>query len=101
MTAFPDAFAGPHRMIAEEERDRLLLDAPVGAAVMIGADLVYRLVNAIYADVSGRQAQDMVGKPFAAVFRELVCAPVHARFLALLRHELRNPLAPVVSVGSR
>lgn len=45
----------------EAERDRLLLDAPVGAAVMVGDELVYHLVNSIDAMVSGRPA-DAIGR---------------------------------------
>jgi len=69
----------------EAERDRLLLDAPVGAAVMIGEELVYHLVNPIYAMVSGRPASAMVGRPFVDVFPELQGAPVHERFKAVYR----------------
>jgi PAS domain S-box-containing protein len=73
------------RRIVEAERDRLLLDAPVGAAVMIGKDLVYHLVNAMYAMVSGRPAGEMVGKPFLDVFPELDGSPVHENFKAVYR----------------
>jgi PAS domain S-box-containing protein len=73
------------RRIVEAERDRLLLDAPVGAAVMIGEDLVYHLVNSMYAMVSGRPADEMVGKPFVAVFPELGGSPVHEQFKAVYR----------------
>jgi PAS domain S-box-containing protein len=73
------------RLAVEAERDRLLLDAPVGAAVMIGADLVYHLVNAIYAMVSGRTADSMVGRPFTDVFPELDGAPVHEKFKEVYR----------------
>jgi signal transduction histidine kinase/CheY-like chemotaxis protein len=71
------------RRTMEAERDRLLLDAPVGAAVMLGDDLVYHLVNSIYADVSGRPAAAMVGKPFVEVFPELNGSPVHEQFKAV------------------
>lgn len=73
------------RTILREERDRLLLDAPVGAAVMIGDQLTYQLVNPIYAMVSGRPAQWMVGKAFLDVFPELEDSPVHRSFLAVYR----------------
>jgi len=73
------------RRIVEAERDRLLLDAPVGAAVMVGDDLVYRLVNPIYAMVSGRPASAMVGKAFVEVFPELQGSPVHEKFMAVYR----------------
>lgn len=68
------------RRVVEAERDRLLLDAPVGAAVMVGPELVYHLVNPIYAMVSGRPASAMVGKPFVEVYPELDGSPVHVKF---------------------
>jgi PAS domain S-box-containing protein len=73
------------RTILREERDRLLLDAPVGAAVMIGESLTYQLVNPVYAMVSGRPAHWMVGKAFLDVFPELRDSPVHRSFLAVYR----------------
>jgi signal transduction histidine kinase/CheY-like chemotaxis protein len=73
------------RLVVEAERDRLLLDAPVGAAVMIGEDLVYHLVNAIYSTVSGRPVESMVGRPFVEVFPELNGSPVHEQFKAVYR----------------
>ncbi|WP_175424725.1 hybrid sensor histidine kinase/response regulator [Pseudoduganella umbonata] len=73
------------RRIVEAERDRLLLDAPVGAAVMIGEELVYHLVNSMYAMVSGRPAEHMIGKPFVRVFPELDGSPVHEQFKAVYR----------------
>ena len=77
--------AETRRRIVEAERDRLLLDAPVGAAVMVGDDLVYHLVNPIYAMVSGRPADAMVGKPFVAVYPELEGSPVHEKFKEVYR----------------
>ena len=73
------------RLVVEAERDRLLLDAPVGAAVMIGPDLVYHLVNSVYARVSGRPAGSMVHRAFVDVFPELRGAPVHEKFLDVYR----------------
>jgi len=73
------------RRVTEAERDRLLLDAPVGAAVMVGPELVYHLVNPIYAMVSGRPAEAMVGKPFVEVYPELDGSPVHASFQNVYR----------------
>lgn len=73
------------RRLTEEERDRLLLDAPVGAAVMVGDALVYHLVNPIYAMVSGRPADTMVGKPFVDVYPELDGSPVHEKFKQVYR----------------
>jgi PAS domain S-box-containing protein len=73
------------RRLMEAERDRLLLDAPVGAAVMVGDALVYHLVNPIYAMVSGRPADTMVGKPFVDVYPELDGSPVHETFKQVYR----------------
>lgn len=73
------------RRIVEAERDRLLLDAPVGAAVMIGENLVYQLVNSVYAAVSGRLADEMVNKPFVEVYPELQGSPVHEKFKEVYR----------------
>jgi PAS domain S-box-containing protein len=73
------------RRMTEAERDRLLLDAPVGAAVMLGEDLVYHLVNAVYAAVSGRPAEEMVNKPFVEVYPELKGSPVHEKFKEVYR----------------
>jgi PAS domain S-box-containing protein len=69
----------------ESERDRLLLDAPVGAAVMVGERLVYQLVNSIYAAVSGRPADEMMNKPFVEVYPELEGSPVHEKFKEVYR----------------
>jgi PAS domain S-box-containing protein len=71
--------------MTEAERDRLLLDAPVGAAVMVGENLVYHLVNSIYAMVSGRPADEMVNKPFVEVYPELLGSPVHEKFKEVYR----------------
>jgi PAS domain S-box-containing protein len=73
------------RRMIEAERDRLLLDAPVGAAVMVGENLVYHLVNSIYAAVSGRPADEMVNKPFVEVYPELLGSPVHEKFKEVYR----------------
>lgn len=73
------------RRLVEGERDRLLLDAPVGAAVMLGPDLVYHLVNAVYAAVSGRPAEEMVNRPFVEVYPELDGSPVHEKFKEVYR----------------
>jgi signal transduction histidine kinase/ActR/RegA family two-component response regulator len=73
------------RRTMEAERDRLLLDAPVGAAVMLGENLVYHLVNSVYAAVSGRPADEMVHKPFVEVYPELLGSPVHEKFKEVYR----------------
>ncbi|MCC6070029.1 ATP-binding protein [Massilia sp. GCM10020059] len=69
--------------IATAERNRLLLDAPVGAAVMTGEDLTYTVVNSLYATITGRAVDSIVGKPFTEVFPELVDSTVHNTFLAV------------------
>jgi PAS domain S-box-containing protein len=74
------------RSLVEAERDRLLLDAPVGAAVMMGPDLIYRLVNEVYAAVSGRPAEEMVNRPFVEVYPELDGSPVHEKFKEVYRN---------------
>lgn len=71
------------RRLVEAERDRLLLDAPVGAAVMLGENLTYHLVNSVYAAVSGRPADEMVNRPFVEVYPELEGSPVHEKFKAV------------------
>lgn len=73
------------RRLVEAERDRLLLDAPVGAAVMLGPDLIYHLVNSVYAAVSGRPAEEMVNRPFIEVYPELKGSPVHEKFKEVYR----------------
>ncbi|MFC5549115.1 hybrid sensor histidine kinase/response regulator [Massilia aerilata] len=73
------------RRMTEAERDRLLLDAPVGAAVMLGETLVYHLVNSVYAAVSGRPAEEMVNKSFVEVYPELLGSPVHEKFQEVYR----------------
>lgn len=73
------------RRKTEAERDRLLLDAPVGAAVMHGENLVYHLVNSVYAAVSGRPSHQMVNKPFVEVYPELLGSPVHEKFKEVYR----------------
>ena len=69
--------------IATAERNRLLLDAPVGAAVLTGEDLTYTVVNSLYATITGRPVDSIVGKPFTEVFPELVDSTVHNTFLAV------------------
>ncbi|WP_426173979.1 response regulator [Massilia sp. TWR1-2-2] len=72
------------RRMVEAERDRLL-DAPVGAAVMLGQNLDCHLVNSVYAAVSGRPAEQMVNKPFVEVYPELLSSPVHEKFKEVYR----------------
>ncbi len=55
--------------IARADRDRLLSDAPVGAALLVGEDLVYHLANPIYCNIVGRS--NITGKAYLEVFPEL------------------------------
>lgn len=71
------------RRIAAADRDRLLMDAPVGTAVLIGEDLVFELANQVYSDIVGRE--HVVGKRFAEVFPELVGTPVYDIFRRVYR----------------
>lgn len=66
------------REIAAADRDRLLMDAPVGAGVLVGEDLVFQLANRIYCEIVGRD--DLVGKSFAELFPELVGSEAHQIF---------------------
>ncbi|HEU4852874.1 MAG TPA: ATP-binding protein [Telluria sp.] len=66
--------------LANDQRDRLLLDAPVGTAVLVGDDLRYELANAMYCQITGRTEEHFIGKPFAQVFPELVGSDVHQVF---------------------
>ena len=55
--------------IARADRDRLLTDAPVGTALLVGEDLVYHLANQIYCDIVDRA--EIAGRAFLDVFPEL------------------------------
>ncbi|MFZ6875987.1 ATP-binding protein [Undibacterium sp. Di27W] len=68
------------RDFAAAERDRLLSDAPVGAAILLGEDLVFQLANPIYCHIIGRQEEQVVGHAFDEVFPELLDSPVRAKF---------------------
>jgi PAS domain S-box-containing protein len=64
--------------IAAADRDRLLMDAPVGAGVLIGNDLVFQVANRAYCEIVGRD--DLIGKSFAEVFPELADSDTHNIF---------------------
>ncbi|MFZ6776305.1 ATP-binding protein [Undibacterium sp. Ji83W] len=68
------------RDFAAAERDRLLLDAPVGTAIMLGEDLVYQLANPIYCKMIGRLESQVLGRSFDEVFPELLDSAVRATF---------------------
>lgn len=52
---------------------------------MHGENLVYHLVNSVYAAVSGRPSHQMVNKPFVEVYPELLGSPVHEKFMEVYR----------------
>jgi PAS domain S-box-containing protein len=69
---------------ALKQRDSLIMQAPVGAALLLGAELRIELANAAYCEMVGRR--DVVGKPFAELFPESGGAPPDA----VLRNVLRS-----------
>ncbi|MES2039516.1 MAG: ATP-binding protein [Pseudomonadota bacterium] len=73
------------RDFAAAERDRLLFDAPVGTAIMLGEDLVYQLANPIYCKMIGRLESQVLGRSFDEVFPELLDSPVRATFRQVFR----------------
>ena len=58
------------RALAENERNNLLLQAPIATAIVTGPDHVFRLTNEAYLRMVGRR--DLVGKRFVAVFPEVI-----------------------------
>jgi PAS domain S-box-containing protein len=51
---------------AEHERDSLLMQAPVAAALMVGSNHVIRFANPLFCEIAGRT--DIVGRSHAEVF---------------------------------
>ena len=51
---------------ADHERNNLLLQAPVGTALLSGREHVFRLANRLFCQMVGRD--DLVGKPYREVF---------------------------------
>ena len=56
------------RQIVEQERDSLLMQAPVGTALMLGPGHVIRLANARFCSIFGRS--DIVDKAYADAFEK-------------------------------
>tara|TARA_R100000306_G_scaffold62604_1_gene75747 strand:- start:108993 stop:111311 length:2319 start_codon:yes stop_codon:yes gene_type:complete len=77
-TVLLEAEAEQARALAVADRDQLLMNAPVGTAVLIGEDLVYELANPLYLEMIDRD--DIVGKSFDEVFPELIDQPIRATF---------------------
>ena len=64
-----DATERRERDIALAQRDRMLLNAPVAAALLTGPDFIFRLANRSYCELVGRSGLE--GKAFLQVFPEL------------------------------
>jgi PAS domain S-box-containing protein len=64
-----DATERHERDAALAERDRMLLGAPVAAALLVGPELTFRLANRRYCELVGRD--DLEGRAYAQVFPEL------------------------------
>jgi PAS domain S-box-containing protein len=64
-----DATERRERDLALAQRDRMLLNAPVAAALLSGPDFVFRLANRSYCELMGHH--ELEGKAFLQVFPEL------------------------------
>ena len=62
-------------LAAQRQRDDLLLQSPVAAAVMLGPDHVYELANRRYCEIVGR---DPTGRAWRDAFPELLDGPLPA-----------------------
>ncbi|WP_075794541.1 ATP-binding protein [Massilia putida] len=70
-----DATERRERDIALRQRDRMLLDAPVAAALLTGPDFVFRLANRRYCELVGRGGIE--GQPLLQAFPELRGSEIH------------------------
>jgi PAS domain S-box-containing protein len=70
-----DATERRERDIALAQRDRMLLDAPVAAALLMGPDFVVRLANRCYRELAGRDVIE--GQPLLQAFPELRGSEIH------------------------
>ena len=70
-----DATERRERDIALKQRDRMLLDAPVAAALLMGPDFVFRLANRCYRELAGRDGIE--GQPLLRAFPELRGSEIH------------------------
>jgi PAS domain S-box-containing protein len=57
------------RALAENERNNLLLQAPIATSIVTGPEHVFRLANDSYLRMVGRR--DLLGKPFIEAFPEI------------------------------
>jgi len=60
------------RALVESERNNLLLQAPVGTALLTGPQHVFQLANRLYCQLVGRAESELVGKTYNHAFPELV-----------------------------
>ena len=72
MAALLRVDAAQVREAASLERDSVLLQAPVPAALMLGPEHRYRLANAPYCAMVGRDESELVGRTWREVFPELL-----------------------------
>lgn len=92
-------------MVAEvdmnnEALEAKLADAPVGFAVVEGPNMVFTVANARYLEMVSRT--DIVGRPWADVFPELVDTPTHAALKSAYdgdRVDVREFSVPIVRGG--
>ena len=58
------------RSLVERERDDLLEQSPIAAAILTGPDHVYQLANSAYIEIVG--GRDVLGKAYTEAFPELI-----------------------------
>jgi len=68
---------------ALKQRDSLIMQAPLGAALLVGPDLRFGLANAAYCEMVGRK--DIVGKSYAEAFPGLQGTPSQELLEGVLR----------------
>lgn len=68
---------------ALKQRDILIMQAPVGAALLLGESLRFELANAAYCEMVGRP--DVIGKTFIEVFPQLQGTPAETMLLKVMR----------------
>lgn len=64
------------RTQAEAERKNLLLQAPVGTALMIGPEHVFQIANPLFCQLVGRKESQLLGKSYNEAFPELIDTPL-------------------------
>jgi PAS domain S-box-containing protein len=64
------------RALVESERNNLLLQSPVGTALLIGPQHIFQLANPLYCQLVGRSESELVGKTYGQAFPELAGTPL-------------------------